>query len=185
MWKVWNSLVPVFLVIIGQFANSADQLLPQIQLSDLQSSDLFENVDILNDNGGQLGAFVVTGLDQDYLSAVKEFRTRAPDCLKQHDHLPSLEMNDGSTRTTFATMTGDNSQTPGCLKDEINVMSATFDVIDNHVAKLIQIIANGNQPLQYQDKSQKHFDLKDGPIKTHIHVYSQDNLGAPKITKVL
>ena len=76
-------------------------------------------------------------------------------------------MNDGSLRTTFASGTG---KYPDCLSEEMEIMSKTFDQVDQIVSDIIEVVV-GNE-LKYQDEKTV-YDLLDSPIKEHIHTYTK------------
>ena len=78
-------------------------------------------------------------------------------------------MNDGSLRTTFASGTG---KYPDCLSEEMEIMSNTFDQVDQIVSDIIEVVV-GNE-LKYQDEKTV-YDLKDSPLKEHVHIYTKSN----------
>ena len=78
-------------------------------------------------------------------------------------------MNDGSLRTTFASGTGNY---PDCLSEEIEIMSNSFDQVDQIVSDIIEVVV-GNE-LKYQDEKTV-YDLKDSPLKEHVHIYTKSN----------
>ena len=78
-------------------------------------------------------------------------------------------MNDGSLRTTFASGTG---KYPDCLSEEMEIMSNTFDQVDQIVSDIIEVVV-GNE-LKYQDEKTV-YDLKDSPLKEHVHIYTKSD----------
>lgn len=73
------------------------------KLSDFNDGK-FIDASFLKDAGGHVGAFVVTGLGQDYTTALKAYQDLAPECLENFDsRLPVFDMADGSQRRTYAT----------------------------------------------------------------------------------
>ena len=78
-----------------------------------------------------------------------------------------LEMNDGSLRTTFASETG---KYPDCLSEEMEIMSNTFNQVDQIVNDIIEVVV-GNK-LKYKVEKTV-YDLIDSPIKEHIHTYTK------------
>ena len=83
--------------------------------------------------------------------------------------IPTLGMNDGSLRTTFASGTG---KYPNCLSEEMEIMSNTLDQVDQIVSDIIEVVV-GNE-LKYQDEKTV-YDLKNSPIKEHVHIYAKSN----------
>jgi hypothetical protein len=76
-------------------------------------------------------------------------------------------MNDGSLRMTFASGTGNY---PDCLSEEMEIISNTFDQVDQIVSDIIEVVV-GNE-LKYKIGKTIH-DLIDSPIKGHIHTYKK------------
>ena len=76
-------------------------------------------------------------------------------------------MNDGSKRTTFAS--GKVSY-PSCLYEEMQSISIFFDKVDDFVSDIIKVVAGNG--VQYQDE-ETLYDLKDTPMKDHVHVYTK------------
>ena len=76
-------------------------------------------------------------------------------------------MNDGSLRTTFASETG---KYPDCLSEEMEIMSNTFNQVDQIVNDIIEVVV-GNK-LKYKVEKTV-YDLIDSPIKEHIHTYTK------------
>merc|ERR1711935_908562 len=105
------------------------------------------NEESLRDDGNKIGAFVVRNLGENYKQSVENFYAKAPGCLGQNSELPRLGMNDGSLRTTFASGTG---KYPDCLSEEMEIMSNTFDQVDQIVSDIIEVVV-GNE-LKYQDE---------------------------------
>ena len=89
-------------------------------------------------------------------------------------------MNDGSQRTTFASET---RKYPGCLSEEMEVMSNTFNRVDQIVSDIIEAIV-GNE-LKYQ-VGKTVYAIKDSPIKEQIHIYEKlndfNNMGKKALT---
>jgi hypothetical protein len=78
-------------------------------------------------------------------------------------------MNDGSLRMTFASGTGNY---PDCLSEEMEIMSNTFDQVDQIVSDIIEVVV-GNE-LKYQDVKTV-YDLEYSPLKEHVHIYTKSN----------
>ena len=76
-------------------------------------------------------------------------------------------MNDGSTRTTFAS---GKVNYPSCLYEEMQSISIFFDKVDDFVSDIIKGVAGNG--LKYQDE-ETVYDLKDTPMKDHVHVYTK------------
>ena len=76
-------------------------------------------------------------------------------------------MNDGSLRTTFASKTGEY---PDCLSEEMEIMSKTFNQVDQIVNNIIEVVV-GNE-LKYKVEKTV-YDLIDSPIKEHVHTYTK------------
>ena len=101
--------IVVILLVTSVAAN-----LPKIDLKDL----LGDATNQIKDDGGKIGAFVITNLGTQYETALKNFIAKSPNCL-DNQQLPTLEMEDGSLRTTFATT---NFEPLDCLKVDMNVI---------------------------------------------------------------
>ena len=89
-------------------------------------------------------------------------------------------MNDGSQRTTFASET---RKYPGCLSEEMEVMSNTFNNVDQIVSDIIEAIVG--HELKYQVEKTV-YAIKDSPIKEQIHIYEKlndfNNMGKKALT---
>ena len=127
--------------------------LPKIDFKDLLDDPT--DVNRIKDNGGKVGAFVLTNLGTPYETALKNFITKLPNCF-DNQQLPSLEMDDGSLRTTFATI---NFEPLDCLKYDMNVIMDTFKKVDKAVFQMI--------------KSQANFPPIETLSKIHAHLYQQ------------
>lgn len=164
MWK------PTSLLLLSNlcFLSKATQL-PALDLSNAEN----QNKQLLFDDGGQLGAFVVTNLGSKYAQAVDNVIANAPHCLaKEYPALPKFQMNDGSTRTTFAS-TIDHSM-PSCLSEDLEIVVQAFDQVQDIVGDIINNITG--EIVTYQDDKGRQVDLKSSPIKEHLHVYHKDSL---------
>ena len=102
----------------------------KIDLKDL----LGDATNQIKDDGGKIGAFVITNLGTQYETALKNFIAKSPNCL-DNQQLPTLEMEDGSLRTTFATT---NFEPLDCLKVDMNVIMDTFEKVDRVVYEMIK-----------------------------------------------
>ena len=134
--------VQLYLVLL--LSNINAETIPSIHYSDLSKTEI--NTESLKDSGNKIGAFVVSHMDSSYQMAVEEFYKKAPECLLRHK-LPHFKMNDGSVRTTFATLNGDAPLE--CLSSETEIINENFDAIDNFVAKLIETITG---PVDYESE---------------------------------
>jgi len=162
---MWTSIGQVlFLSSILVSSSYAKNPLPSF---DFQERKV--NEESLRDDGNKIGAFVVRNLGENYKKSVENFYAEAPGCLGQNSELPRLGMNDGSLRTTFASGTG---KYPDCLSEEMEIMSNTFDQVDQIVSDIIEVVV-GNE-LKYQDEKTV-YDLKDSPLKEHVHIYTKSN----------
>lgn len=149
-------------------------LLPRIEEKDLFQaikSRTLDKIHSLMDEGGKLSAFVIGSSDK-YGQAVEAFRTEAPKCIQSLDHLPQMELSDGSVRTTFASVNG--SQYPGCLNSTTQILGQHFSYLEDLVTQVAQIVVN--RDLVYQVPGQlQAIELSDAPYKDHIHVYESSN----------
>ena len=112
------------LFVNATFGNS----LPKVTLQNLHANNV-------KDDGGKIGAFVIHDLGNDYQNAVRKFIEKSPKCFDSHPELPELEMDDGSTRSTFGTT---NYESLDCLENEMNVIMDIFDKVDKAVFKMIR-----------------------------------------------
>ncbi len=159
-------------------SDGVNQGLPHIDIRDLQDAaqagDL-ARLEQLKDPGGRLGAFVI---DTPYGSTIESFISKAPGCLKsikESNHLPTLPMEDGSSRTTFAKVS-DGDATSGelsCLEPEVSDIDSLFDNIDANVMRIIELFHNGNGGVLQYHLGQKSSNASNLPTKSHIHVYEQ------------
>lgn len=134
--------IVVILLVTSVAAN-----LPKIDLKDL----LGDATNQIKDDGGKIGAFVITNLGTQYETALKNFIAKSPNCL-DNQQLPTLEMEDGSLRTTFATT---NFEPLDCLKVDMNVIMDTFEKVDRVVYEMIKSQAS-LQPIQTLSKIHAH-----------------------------
>jgi hypothetical protein len=153
----------------GLALSSSSSPMPFVSFSSLNEAVLSKNnnLDFLRDDGGKLGAFVVTDLPAGhaYDKGVSELRETAPRCLDE-SHLPVIELTDGSTRTTYAT---ESAEFPDCIGDTMDVLSWVFDDVEALVSDLIEVAA-GKQ-LFFDAPGSAAVRMKNGPRKDHVHVY--------------
>lgn len=125
----------------------------------------------LEDAGGKVGVFAITGLGSDFSGALETFRANAPKCLENFDsHLPVSKMSDGSSRRTYATQ---EKIYPGCLSMPLTTMSAVYDTVESKVTSLIQKL-QGDQKLSYTVEGET-VALQASPVKDHLHVYTKSS----------
>jgi hypothetical protein len=65
---------------------------------------------------------------------------------------PEFVMPDGSSRTTFATSSGENVNYPSCVKDSVTVLSAEFDRVSRLVTRLLEELTS-KEDLQWKSTS--------------------------------
>jgi hypothetical protein len=61
-------------------------------------------------------------------------------------------MPDGSSRTTFATSSGENVNYPSCVKTSVTVLSAEFDRVSRLVTRLLEELTS-KEDLQWRSTS--------------------------------
>ena len=147
--------------------------LPSIDVHD----SVIRSQDVKNEVTNKIGAFEVKNLGEAYQKSMKEFFSQAPACLEKDPTLPTMVMNDGSVRTTFAT--SDSKSNPECLSDEIGVITKAFDQVDQIVIKIIEdIVEPGTLRYQTSENSGLIQDLSDSPVKQNLHVYTREHTTA-------
>merc|ERR1719339_911055 len=120
------------------------------------------------------GAFVFSGLGNEYAKAIRNIRKSSPNCL--HESL-EVELEDGSRRFTIARDSDTSTDKfPKCVTEDIEKVTEYFDRIDKFVMNVLE--NNFNISLQTSD-SNKTVELADLPTKSHLHVYLRD-LKKPK-----
>lgn len=150
-----------FLLLFFSISTCHCSTLPSIEFPHLKNG-------LVRDTRNKIGAFVITHMEDKYQNAVRRLFSEAPECLGSHPGLPRLELNDGSYRTTFATMTGQEGSLE-CLTGPMEVIEEAFDLVDDLVAEVIQ---NVTGPLLYRD-GPDIFKLNQAPVKSHVHVYEK------------
>jgi len=154
-------------VLFG-LANTKDIF--KIALSELQSS-----VDsgyqrslerVLKDEG----AFAITNLDPSYAIAVRQIKSKAPECLEQLK-FPQFYLPDGSQRRTFARESTQTSHYPSCIREESESISAQMTHVDNLMSRLITSIAGEKSLVWREGKGGEEKNFASTNFKEHIHVY--------------
>jgi hypothetical protein len=85
-------------------------------------------------------------------------------------------MPDGSSRTTFATSSGENVNYPSCVKDSVTVLSAEFDRVSRLVTRLLEELTS-KEDLQWKstgkdDKSRNFTDLEKKVLELTINTFA-------------
>jgi len=170
-------LVVALLLLCKILIAQSSSKLPKISLDQLKNGDLEQ---AKTQYGDTLEAMIVTGLPEEYQTALDRLIADAPDCLvgshkhhKHMQHLPMTHMPDGSFRTTYAT---EEAQFPSCLSMMASLTDA-FDQVEQGVVNLAQKAHGGDKDLGYMTGNGKGVTLlQDAPVKDHVHVYqkSQD-----------
>ena len=62
-------------------------------------------------------------------------------------------MPDGSSRTTFATSSGEKVNYPSCVRDSVSVLSGEFDRVSRVVGRLLEEVTS-REDLQWKASSQ-------------------------------
>lgn len=164
MWK------PTSLLLLSNLCLLSQALLPSYDLSREEN----QNNQLLFDDGGQVGAFIIKNVGSKYAQAVENVIKKAPDCLDQdYPALPKFQMNDGSTRTTFAS-NSTKEDIPSCVAKDLEVVIQTFDQVQDIVSDIIGNITG--ETVQYQDIKGQKVGLKKSPFKEHLHVYRKESL---------
>ena len=166
----------LFLFLISINCNfvmiSGGKWLPSIDFHD----SVIRSRNVKNE-ANKIGAFEVKNLGEAYHQSMKQFFRQAPACLEKDPTLPTMVMNDGSVRTTFAT--SDSKSNPECLSDEIGVITKAFDQVDQIVIKIIEdIVEPGTLRYQASENSGLIQDLSDSPVKQNLHVYTRKHTTA-------
>eukprot|EP00088_Acartia_fossae_P012261 TRINITY_DN16319_c0_g1_i1.p1 TRINITY_DN16319_c0_g1~~TRINITY_DN16319_c0_g1_i1.p1 ORF type:complete len:651 (-),score=90.21 TRINITY_DN16319_c0_g1_i1:261-2159(-) len=121
------------------------------------------------------GALGITGLPEEYVQAVNQLHTAAPQCLKELRY-PEFVLADGSLRTTFAKESGDESAIasyPTCLAQTSSTISRHFDAVQQSLTDLFeQLTSKKSLSWKNGDEVRSFSDL---PNKEHIHVYHNPN----------
>ena len=157
-------LLTLFKIAIGIVLTQTQEI-PTVQLG-TRPLELHQ----VQDQGRKVGAFIVKTTKDDYENAIEKFHANAPKCIVKDKSLPTLEMSDGSLRTTYATETSGASDFK-CLSSELKVMNKVFDQVDDLVSTLIQSLTG---PLSYFDHRHE-FGLEESPSKVHVHVYTSNS----------
>ncbi|TRY75846.1 hypothetical protein TCAL_04958 [Tigriopus californicus] len=132
----------------------------------------------LMDNGRQVSAFAITGLDSvdpDYAEGVLTLTTSIQNCFPQSEDIFEGQLPDGSKRSTFAT---EGSLYPECIQETMNVLSNVFDVVEDAVVEMMAI-SHGRESLKYRHGATE-VELLDAPVKNHLHLYSRPSEFEPK-----
>jgi hypothetical protein len=166
-------LLEVFLsILLVEIVSSGVSQTPKSQLptTTFQNLERFYDQDsrkYLRDSNGKIGAFSVTNLGDQFANAVQRFQTNSPDCFATAAGLSQKLMGDGSTRRTFA---NEDHIYLDCVKEDAEIISKAFSVIEDLVSRLINHVS-GFQGLYILD-GEEH-GLVDSPHKDHLHVYSK------------
>lgn len=118
------------------------------------------------------GTFAISGLPEDYATAVEELRTTAPKCFHEQNS-KQFKMLDGSSRRTFASQSENPSTLPECVENSGGTISKTFDKINKLVTNLITQVAGEDNILWSGNSSSSSKSLFEASHKDHIHVYEQ------------
>ena len=163
-----HSTLTLFVVLahLSHITKSSGQLLPLITYEDL-TNGIFEHA---KTSFGSVEVFGVTNLPESYQSSLDLLIKEGPECLTKSDddhQLPTMWMQDGSSRTTYATQ---DSTFPACLPMMKGLVEA-FDLVESAVTRLIQQEYNDEEnSLAYLVGSEK-VPLSQAPHKDHVHVY--------------
>jgi len=119
------------------------------------------------------GALVVSGLGPAYLHALEALREEAPNCLEKATL--SVTMDDGSERVTTARDTETRAQPfPGCVNEEVVVITNHFDLVDKLLAGVLREEFGDRLDVMDQGgNTSLSRSWEEMGSKTHLHVYRQ------------
>jgi len=125
------------------------------------------------------GAFVFSGLGNQYAKAIQNLRKSSPNCIEES---LEIELEDGSRRFTIARDSEMATEKfPKCVTEDVETVAEYFDKVDRFVMDVL----NNNFKTRIQTSNpNKTFELVDLPTKSHLHVYMRD-MKTPKHDSVL
>jgi len=125
------------------------------------------------------GVLVFQGLGPLYSSALSSLREKAPSCLAES---LQVDLDDGSERLTLARDTVSSLQPfPPCVREEMEVITAAFDLVDRVVAlilreefgEMLDVVEVGEGGRNVTREWERMGS------KTHLHVYRQTDRTTP------
>merc|ERR1712038_1017976 len=160
-------LIPAIIAILCGLAGAS---VPKISYNDLLRVDQEQSLlDLLRDDGGQIGAFAVTDIPvAGYGEQLSNILNKAKDCIGRNETLPAIELSSRSLRRTYAT---EDDVYPDCISREAGTISQAFDLIGAGVSEAVEAVY-GNDLFYTRPKGIKR-RLADAPHKDHIHFYEQ------------
>jgi len=124
------------------------------------------------------GVLVLTGLGPEYSRALSSLRERAPSCLSES---LQVRLDDGSERLTTARDTDTRTQPfPPCVREEVDTITATFDLVDTVVSDILRKeFGQSLDMVEVKDGGNVTREWEDVDRKTHLHVYRQTDTTFP------
>lgn len=193
------SLLLLLAAGLSSCSSSSSQLL-EISFDDLAAGSRLADIKrALREVGG----LAVTGLGRQlpaYSAAMRQLRATAADCMTavsedQSAAVRTVELEDGLRRRSIVQMDNGEQQErdvnasedwPACLRAEMDVMSATFDLVEQElVAALGRLLGNQTLLVATPEESgaatgdQRLLTVHSLPelaAKTHVHVYDHNNI---------
>ncbi|KNC77619.1 hypothetical protein SARC_09925 [Sphaeroforma arctica JP610] len=154
--------------------NAADEssLIPTLTIPELKQ---------LPQHANRLNVAIINGLSDEYQQAVRGLRRDAPACFASSSDGNTLEraMDDGSKRTTLAyddvSMRSGADRGVDCV--DLSIIEQTFEEIHQAFVDGLEQVLDSQEALQWMNADKSVTHLRDGPHKSHVHVYSQDATG--------
>jgi len=114
------------------------------------------------------GSFVFENIGKEYVSALKNLRLKAPNCL---DESLRIVLEDLSIRSTIA-RSSFNLSFPECVNKDVQTLLYHFDMVDNYMIKYLEA-TYGEETLLNDDGHL--LGLQGLPSKAHVHVYEKSS----------